>query len=97
LFNLFICPWCLCYCFASLSLAASRALEQLNYSQLGQKAIRIMWSHRDPQFRKSGVGNIFIKASSAHTRFRSKPPNPNQHATGSYSYTHGRGYANERL
>jgi len=41
--------------------AASRALEQLNYSQLGQKAIRIMWSHRDPQFRKSGVGNIFIK------------------------------------
>lgn len=42
--------------------AASRALEQLNYTQLGQKAIRIMWSHRDPQFRKSGVGNIFIKA-----------------------------------
>mmetsp|Transcript_7986 Transcript_7986/g.22889 ORF Transcript_7986/g.22889 Transcript_7986/m.22889 type:complete len:640 (+) Transcript_7986:372-2291(+) len=41
--------------------AASRAMESLNYTQLGAKAIRIMWSHRDPQFRKSGVGNIFIK------------------------------------
>lgn len=36
-------------------------MEALNYHRLGSKAIRIMWSHRDPQFRKSGVGNIFIK------------------------------------
>uniref|UniRef100_A0A061S9W0 Polyadenylate-binding protein n=1 Tax=Tetraselmis sp. GSL018 TaxID=582737 RepID=A0A061S9W0_9CHLO len=41
--------------------AATRALESLNFSVLGGKTIRIMWSHRDPQFRKSGVGNIFIK------------------------------------
>jgi polyadenylate-binding protein len=41
--------------------AAERALEQLNYHVLNGKPLRIMWSHRDPAFRKSGVGNIFIK------------------------------------
>lgn len=43
------------------SAAAERALEALNYTEVNGKPIRIMWSHRDPQFRKSGVGNIFIK------------------------------------
>mmetsp|Transcript_27174 Transcript_27174/g.32971 ORF Transcript_27174/g.32971 Transcript_27174/m.32971 type:complete len:677 (-) Transcript_27174:332-2362(-) len=41
--------------------AAERALETLNYQQINGKPIRIMWSHRDPAQRKSGVGNIFIK------------------------------------
>jgi polyadenylate-binding protein len=41
--------------------AAERALEALNYTPVNGKPIRIMWSHRDPAFRKSGVGNIFIK------------------------------------
>eukprot|EP00218_Dolichomastix_sp_CCMP3274_P010567 CAMPEP_0170144406 /NCGR_PEP_ID=MMETSP0033_2-20121228/13456_1 /TAXON_ID=195969 /ORGANISM="Dolichomastix tenuilepis, Strain CCMP3274" /LENGTH=636 /DNA_ID=CAMNT_0010380903 /DNA_START=92 /DNA_END=2002 /DNA_ORIENTATION=+ len=41
--------------------AAERALEQLNYTRINNKAIRIMWSHRDPAARKSGAGNIFIK------------------------------------
>eukprot|EP00879_Flechtneria_rotunda_P000310 GHRR01000401.1.p1 GENE.GHRR01000401.1~~GHRR01000401.1.p1 ORF type:complete len:654 (+),score=211.27 GHRR01000401.1:245-2206(+) len=41
--------------------AAERALETLNYTPVNGKPIRIMWSHRDPAFRKSGVGNIFIK------------------------------------
>ena len=41
--------------------AAERALEALNYAPLAGKPMRLMWSHRDPAFRKSGVGNIFIK------------------------------------
>ncbi|GBF93221.1 hypothetical protein Rsub_05953 [Raphidocelis subcapitata] len=41
--------------------AAERALETLNYHPVSGRPIRIMWSHRDPAFRKSGVGNIFIK------------------------------------
>lgn len=40
---------------------AERALDSLNYTLVKEKPIRIMWSHRDPSIRKSGVGNIFIK------------------------------------
>eukprot|EP00854_Cymbomonas_tetramitiformis_P019683 gene19683-23544_t len=43
------------------ALDAERALETLNYTTINSKPIRIMWSHRDPSQRKSGVGNIFIK------------------------------------
>jgi len=38
-----------------------RALEQLNYSVIKNRACRIMWSQRDPALRKTGQGNIFIK------------------------------------
>jgi len=38
-----------------------RALEQLNYSLIKNRACRIMWSQRDPALRKTGQGNIFIK------------------------------------
>ncbi|ONK75716.1 uncharacterized protein A4U43_C03F19800 [Asparagus officinalis] len=37
------------------------ALEKLNHSLLLGKPIRIMWSHRDPDARNSGIGNLFVK------------------------------------
>jgi len=40
---------------------AERALEQLNYSLIKNKACRIMPSQRDPALRKTGAGNIFLK------------------------------------
>ncbi|KAJ8772876.1 hypothetical protein K2173_028053 [Erythroxylum novogranatense] len=40
---------------------AARALDVLNYTPLNNKPIRIMYSHRDPSIRKSGMANIFIK------------------------------------
>lgn len=40
---------------------ASRALDQLNFTPLNGKPIRVMYSHRDPSIRKSGSANIFIK------------------------------------
>lgn len=42
-------------------MTASRALNELNFMALNGRAIRVMYSVRDPSLRKSGVGNIFIK------------------------------------
>lgn len=41
--------------------AAKTALDKLNYKVLNGQAIRIMWSQRDPNLRKTGMGNIFVK------------------------------------
>ncbi|KAK9101163.1 hypothetical protein Scep_024593 [Stephania cephalantha] len=40
---------------------ALRAMHYLNYSYLNGKAIRIMWSQRNPSLRKLGVANLFVK------------------------------------
>ncbi|XP_050910491.1 polyadenylate-binding protein 7 isoform X2 [Lathyrus oleraceus] len=40
---------------------AIRAIELKNHSILNGKAIRVMWSRRDPDARKSSIGNVFVK------------------------------------
>ncbi|CAI9762105.1 unnamed protein product [Fraxinus pennsylvanica] len=40
---------------------ASEAIEVKNHFTLNSKAIRVMWSHRDPDARRSGIGNVFVK------------------------------------
>lgn len=40
---------------------AIRAIEMKNNTDLNGRVIRVMWSHRDPDARRSGVGNVFVK------------------------------------
>ncbi|XP_042024187.1 polyadenylate-binding protein 1-like 2 [Salvia splendens] len=40
---------------------ASNAKDDLNFTHVNGKPIRIMFSHRDPSLRKSGYANLFIK------------------------------------
>lgn len=40
---------------------AVRAIEKLNHTPVNGKIIRVMWSHRDSEARKSGLGNLFVK------------------------------------
>mmetsp|Transcript_19179 Transcript_19179/g.28106 ORF Transcript_19179/g.28106 Transcript_19179/m.28106 type:complete len:637 (+) Transcript_19179:135-2045(+) len=40
---------------------AERVLDTMNYTEIKGRISRLMWSQRDPSFRRSGSGNIFIK------------------------------------
>ncbi|KAI3916575.1 hypothetical protein MKW98_026317 [Papaver atlanticum] len=40
---------------------AIRAIEKTNHTLLNGKSIRVMWSNRDAEVRKSGIGNLFVK------------------------------------
>ncbi|KAK4281582.1 hypothetical protein QN277_013055 [Acacia crassicarpa] len=53
----------LCYGYVNFASPqdAIRAIEVKNHSILNGKAIRIMWSNRDPDATKSGKGNLFVK------------------------------------
>jgi hypothetical protein len=39
------------------------AIEAKNHTELIGKVIRVTWSHRDPDARRSGKGNVFVKVS----------------------------------
>lgn len=40
---------------------AIRAIELKNHTMLNGRVIRVMWSRRDPDARKSTIGNLFVK------------------------------------
>jgi len=39
------------------------AIETKNHTLLNGKMMRVMWSRRDPDARKSTIGNLFVKVS----------------------------------
>ncbi|KAL4560443.1 hypothetical protein LXL04_032594 [Taraxacum kok-saghyz] len=54
----------LCYGYVNFTSpqdAAIRAIESKNNTMLYGKMIRVTWSHRDPDVRRSGIGNVFVK------------------------------------
>lgn len=55
MFILLTMKWCLSI--------AIRAIELKNNSTLNGKAMRVMWSRRDPDARKNAIGNLFVKVS----------------------------------
>jgi hypothetical protein len=59
--------------FLSPPAAAERALEQLNYTKINEKPIRLMWSHRDPNTRKNNAANIFIKVRAPRDATLARP------------------------
>ncbi|XP_048225667.1 polyadenylate-binding protein 7 [Ricinus communis] len=40
---------------------AIRAIETKNHTPLNGKLMRVMWSHRDPDARRNGIGNVYVK------------------------------------
>ncbi|GMH09882.1 hypothetical protein Nepgr_011723 [Nepenthes gracilis] len=53
----------LCYGYVNFisPLDAIHAIEIKNHTALNGKTMRVTWSHRDANTRKSGVGNVFVK------------------------------------
>lgn len=40
---------------------AEKVLDTMNYTQIKGRMSRLMWSQRDPSFRRAGNGNVFVK------------------------------------
>ncbi|CAM8913650.1 unnamed protein product [Rhodiola kirilowii] len=40
---------------------AAQALKTKNHMKLNGKPVRLMWSKRDSDFRRNGIGNVFVK------------------------------------
>ncbi|KAI3696713.1 hypothetical protein L6452_29213 [Arctium lappa] len=53
----------LCYGYVNFlsSQDAIHAIEAKNNTMFYGKMIRVTWSHRDPDVRRSGIGNVFVK------------------------------------
>ncbi|KAL6585417.1 hypothetical protein OROMI_002061 [Orobanche minor] len=53
----------LCYGYVNFASPndAIRAIEVKNHSSLKGREMRVMWSRRDPDARRSGIGNVFVK------------------------------------
>jgi polyadenylate-binding protein len=49
--------------------AAAHASKELNYQPIRGRPCRIAWAQRDPALRRSGVGNVFVKARIADAHF----------------------------
>lgn len=47
--------------FVFMIVIAEKALDNLNFTHLNGKCIRIAYSNREGNHRKSGQGNIFVK------------------------------------
>ncbi|PPD93197.1 hypothetical protein GOBAR_DD09901 [Gossypium barbadense] len=62
----------LCYGYVNFSSIqdAHFAMEKMNHSMLNGKMIRVTWSLRDPDARKSGVGNVFVKGHPSNSCIR---------------------------
>lgn len=41
--------------------AAEKAIELLSYTPVKGRPMRVMWADRNPENRKTGVGNVFVK------------------------------------
>lgn len=50
---------------------AERAINTMNFTQIGGRKVRLMWQQRDPALRISGQGNLFVRNLDGSTDHKS--------------------------